>query len=63
MTLQEILVQNLGEFLATLNQVFGIAAQNTVAWSQQFGTVWLAAYTQRAGILLDALEAILPPYL
>jgi hypothetical protein len=63
MTLQEILVQNLGEFLATLNQVFGIAAQNTVAWAQNFGTVWLAAYTQRTSILLDALEAILPPYL
>jgi hypothetical protein len=63
MTLQEILVHNLGEFLATLNQVFGIAAQNTVAWAQQFGTVWLAAYTQRASILLDSLEAILPPYI
>jgi hypothetical protein len=63
MTLQEILVQNLGEFLATLNHVFGIAAQNTVAWAQQFGTVWLAAYTQRASILLNSLEAILPPYI
>jgi len=63
MTLQEILVQNLGEFLATLNQVFGIAAHNTVAWAQQFGTVWLAAYTERASILLGALEAILPPYM
>ncbi len=62
MTLQEILVQNLGQFLETLNQVFAIAAQNSVAWAQQFGTTWLAAYTQRASILLGALDAILPPY-
>ncbi|GMV93029.1 MAG: hypothetical protein AMXMBFR82_28070 [Candidatus Hydrogenedentota bacterium] len=62
MSLQEILLTNLGEFLATLNQVFGIAAQNTVAWTQNFGVTLLATYTQTASILLDALEAILPPY-
>lgn len=62
MSLQEILLTNLGAFLATLNQVFGIAAQNTVVLAQNVGVTLLATYTQTTTILLDALEAILPPY-
>lgn len=63
MVIQEAFQQAVANLLEVGSQSLGILFQNLVHQQQQAYTVLQAGFTQYLSILLDALAAILPPYM